>query len=163
LRRSESFRTAVLAAVVSVVAVAGARAQSTEVAATPAELKWGPAPPVFEKGAEMAVVSGDPSKAAPFVVRLKIPAGYKINPHFHPTDENVTVISGTFAAAMGDKFDPAAMKVMPAGSFALMPAQMHHYAMAKTAAVVQVHAVGPFALTYVNAADDPTKRAAPAK
>jgi len=118
---------------------------------------------VFEKGAQMAVVSGDPSKAAPFVVRLKLPAGYKINPHFHPTDENVTVISGTFAAAMGDKFEAAVMKVMPAGSFALMPAQMHHYAMAKTAAVVQVHATGPFALTYVNAADDPSKRTAPAK
>jgi quercetin dioxygenase-like cupin family protein len=164
LIRAESFRTrAILVGLGCALSVAGARAQSTEVAATPAELKWGPAPPVFEKGAQMAVVSGDPSKAAPFVVRLKLPAGYKINPHFHPTDENVTVISGTFAAAMGDKFEAAAMKVMPAGSFALMPAQMHHYAMAKTAAVVQVHATGPFALTYVNAADDPSKRTAPAK
>jgi quercetin dioxygenase-like cupin family protein len=154
----------VLVGLISVLGAGGARAQSAEVTATPAELKWGPAPPVFEKGAMMAVVSGDPSKAAPFVVRLKVPAGYKINPHFHPTDENVTVISGTFAVAMGDKFDAAAMKAMPVGSFALMPAQMHHYAMAKTAAVVQVHAVGPFALTYVNAADDPSKRAAaPAK
>jgi quercetin dioxygenase-like cupin family protein len=111
----------------------------------------------------MAVVSGDPSKAAPFVVRLKIPAGYKVNPHFHPTDENLTVISGTFAVAMGDKFEAAGLKALPVGSFALMPAQMHHYAMAKTAAIVQVHAVGPFALTYVNAADDPSKRAAPAQ
>jgi quercetin dioxygenase-like cupin family protein len=164
LSLTESFRTrAILAALGCLLSVAGARAQSAEVTATPAELKWGPAPPVFEKGAQMAVVSGDPGKAAPFVVRLKVPAGYKINPHFHPTDENLTVISGTFAVAMGDKFETAGMKAMPAGSFALMPAQMHHYAMAKTAAVVQVHAVGPFALTYVNAADDPSKRAAPAK
>jgi quercetin dioxygenase-like cupin family protein len=164
LTRFESFRTrAILASLGCLLAVAAARAQSAEVTATPMELKWGPAPPVFEKGAQMAVVSGDPGKAAPFVVRLKVPAGYKINPHFHPTDENLTVISGTFAVAMGDKFEAAGMKAMPAGSFALMPAQMHHYAMAKTAAVVQVHAVGPFALTYVNAADDPSKRAAPAK
>jgi hypothetical protein len=109
----------------------------------------------------MAVVAGDPSKAAPFVVRLKMPAGYKINPHWHPTDENVTVISGTFAVAMGDTFTAAGMKSLPAGAFALLPAQMHHYAMAKTPAVVQVHAVGPFALTYVNPADDPSKRVTP--
>jgi quercetin dioxygenase-like cupin family protein len=99
--------------------------------------------------------------AAPFVVRLKMPAGYKINRHFHPTDENVTVISGTFAVAMGDAFAAAGMKTLPAGGFALLPAQMHHYAMAKVPTVVQVHAVGPFALTYVNPADDPSKRAAP--
>jgi quercetin dioxygenase-like cupin family protein len=166
MRRAESFGTrAVVVGLGCLLAVAGARAQdaSTEVKVTPAELKWGPAPPVFEKGASMAVVSGDPGKAAPFVVRLKLPAGYKINPHFHPTDENVTVISGTFAVAMGDKFEAAGMKTMPAGSFALLPAQMHHYAMAKTPAVVQVHALGPFALTYVNPADDPSKRMAPAR
>jgi quercetin dioxygenase-like cupin family protein len=122
---------------------------------------WGPAPAVFPAGAQMAVISGDPSKAAPFVVRLKMPAGYKINPHFHPTDENVTVISGTFAVAMGDTFAAAGMKSLPAGGFALLPAQMHHYAMAKVPTVVQVHAMGPFALTYVNPADDPSKRAAP--
>jgi len=139
-----------------------AQAKSTEVTATPAELKWGPAPPVFEPGASMAVVAGDPGAAGPFVVRLKMPAGYKVAPHFHPTDENVTVLSGTFAIGMGDKLDAAAARNMPVGSFALMPAQMHHYAVAKTAAVVQVHAMGPFALTYVNPSDDPSKRA-PAK
>ena len=137
-------------------------AKSTEVLVTPLELKWGPAPPVFEKGASMAVVAGDPGKAGPFVVRLKFPAGYKVNPHWHPTDENVTVISGTLALGMGDKFAAAGMKSLPAGGFAVLPAQMHHYAMAKTPAVVQVHAVGPFVLTYVNPADDPSKRVTPA-
>jgi len=157
-------RHAVVAGMACMLAAAPAHAQeakSTEVVVAPLELKWGPAPPVFEKGASMAVVAGDPSKAAPFVVRLKMPAGYKINPHWHPTDENVTVISGTFAVAMGDTFTAAGMKSLPAGAFALLPAQMHHYAMAKTPAVVQVHAVGPFALTYVNPADDPSKRVTP--
>jgi hypothetical protein len=125
------------------------------------EIKWGPAPPVLEKGAEFAVVSGDPSKAGPYVIRLKIPAGFKIAPHWHPTDENVTVISGTFALAMGEKFDAAALKDLPAGGYALMPAEMRHFAQAKTAATVQVHGVGPFALNYVNPADDPSKRVTP--
>ena len=158
-------RHAVVVGMGCLLAAAVAQAQeakSAEVFVTPLELKWGPAPPVFEKGAQMAVVSGDPGKAGPFVARLKLPAGYKINPHFHPTDENVTVISGTFAVAMGDTFTAAGMKSLPAGGFAVLPAQMHHYAMAKTPTVVQVHAIGPFALTYVNPADDPSKRAAPA-
>jgi hypothetical protein len=138
-------------------------AKSTEVVVTPLELKWGPAPPVFEKGAQMAVLSGDPGKAGPFVVRLKAPAGFKVAPHWHPTDENVTVISGTFALGMGEKFDAAALKPLAPGGYGLMPAEMRHFAMAKTAVVVQVHGTGPFALTYVNPADDPSKRVAPAK
>ena len=122
------------------------------------EVTWGDAPPILEKGASFAVVSGDPTKASPFVIRLKMPAGYKIAPHWHPTDEHVTVLSGTFALGMGDKFDPATMKELQPGGYGLMPAEMRHYAMAKTAATVQVHGVGPFALFYVNPADDPTKR-----
>jgi quercetin dioxygenase-like cupin family protein len=125
------------------------------------EIKWGPAPPVFEKEASMAVLSGDPGKAGPFVVRLKFPAGYKVAPHWHPTDEHVTVVSGSLGLGMGDKLDPAALRVLGPGGYAVLPAEMHHYAMAKTAAVVQVHANGPFALTYVNPADDPSKRVAP--
>jgi hypothetical protein len=45
----------------------------------PSEVKWGEAPPVFEKGASFAVISGDPSKPGLYVVRLKMPAGYKTN------------------------------------------------------------------------------------
>ena len=104
------------------------------------------------------VVSGDPGKPGLFVVRLKLPAGYKINPHWHPTDEHVTVLSGTFALGMGEKFDQAAMTELPVGGYALLPAQMRHYAMAKGETTVQVHGQGPFTLTYVNPADDPSKR-----
>jgi hypothetical protein len=94
------------------------------------------------------------------VLRAKMPAGYKIPPHWHPTDENVTVISGTVAFGMGDKFVAADMKEVPGGGFALMPATMRHYFLAKTAAVIQVHGTGPFTLTYVNPADDPRAPAA---
>jgi quercetin dioxygenase-like cupin family protein len=130
----------------------------THVMTAPNDLKWGDPPPVFEKGASFALVSGDPGKEGLYVVRLKMPAGYRINPHWHPTDEHVTVVSGTFAVGMGEKFDKAAMKELPAGGYALLPAEMRHYAMAKTAATVQVHGMGPFALTYVNPADDPSAR-----
>ena len=134
-------------------------AQDGHVMSAPKDLKWGDPPAVFEKGASFALVSGDPSKEGLYVVRLKMPAGYRINPHWHPTDEHVTVISGTFALGMGEKFDKSTMKELPPGGYALLPAQMKHYAMSKTASVVQVHGMGPFVLTYVNPADDPSQRA----
>jgi hypothetical protein len=143
--------------VVVFAALVPAQQSKMHIALTGAELKWGPAPPNLQKGAELAVVSGNPAAAEPFVIRLRVPAGYKVAPHWHPTDEHVTVISGTFALGMGEKFDKASMKDMPAGSYGMLPAEMRHYAMAKTAAVVQVHGMGPFVLNYVNPADDPSK------
>jgi quercetin dioxygenase-like cupin family protein len=125
----------------------------------PAEIKWGDPPAVFRKGMSFAVISGDPGKEGLYVVRAKVPAGYKIMPHWHPGDEHVTVLSGTFALGMGEKFDAATMTKLPAGGYALLPAEMRHYAMATTACVIQVHGMGPFALTYVNPEDDPSKAA----
>jgi quercetin dioxygenase-like cupin family protein len=92
-----------------------------------------------------------------FTVRLDMPDGYRIAPHFHPTDEHITVISGTFLIGMGDAIDPKQMSPLPTGGFATASANMHHYATAKGHTVVQVSAMGPFQLTYVHAADDPTK------
>jgi quercetin dioxygenase-like cupin family protein len=119
-------------------------------------LTWGDPPPVLPAGAKMAVVSGDPSKPELFAVRLQMPAGYKIAPHWHPTDENVTVLSGTFGLGMGETF--GAVKDLPAGSYAVLPAAMRHFAKAVTATTVQVDGMGPFVVNYVNAADDPSKK-----
>ena len=146
-------------ALVTIAGLALAQAPSTHVMTTAAQLKWGDPPPVFQKGAQFTVVSGDPGQAGLYCVRLKMPAGYKIMPHWHPTDEHVTVLQGKFALGMGEKFDEASMTELPPGGYALLPAEMRHYAMAKTDAVVQVHGMGPFALTYVNPSDDPSKRA----
>ena len=121
------------------------------------EVKWGPGPPSLTKGAQIAVVSGNPAQAGPFVIRLKFPANYTIAPHWHPGDEHVTVLSGTIAFGMGDKFDAKAMKTMSVGGYALMPAEMRHFAKTKTPTIVQVHGTGPFVLNYVNPADDPSK------
>src|SRR3954451_17823601 len=126
------------------------------------QVTWGPVPPVLNKGAQLAVLSGNPGAAGPFVIRLQLPAGYKIAPHWHPTDEHVTVISGTFSLGMGDHFDANATKPLAQGGYALLPAEMRHFAWTKDGATVQVHGMGPFVLNYVNPADDPSK-GAPAK
>ncbi|HKR75695.1 MAG TPA: cupin domain-containing protein [Rhodanobacter sp.] len=124
----------------------------------PEDIKWGAAPPVLPAGAQLAVLAGDPASTGMVVLRLKMPAGYRIPPHWHPTDEHVTVISGNFAIGMGDKLDPAKSKTLKPGGYAVAPAQMHHYAWTKTGAVVQVSLMGPFQLTYVNPADDPQQK-----
>jgi hypothetical protein len=133
------------------------------VVVTPDKIQWGPAPPVFQSGAQFAVIAGDPGKTGPFVVRLKLPDGYRIMPHWHPTSETVTVISGEFHVGMGDKFDESTLATLPAQSVAVVPTHHNHYAMAKGETVVQVNAMGPFKMTYVNPADDPSKsQASPA-
>lgn len=139
--------------------VSTVRAQGAP-AAKPAALQWGPAPAAFPKGAKLAVVSGDPGKAAPFVVELSMPAGYRIPPHFHPTDETIEVKKGTFMVGMGDTFAASGMKPMKLGDQGQMPAGAHHFATAKGATIVSVSAMGPFTMTYVNPADDPRQHSA---
>jgi quercetin dioxygenase-like cupin family protein len=122
---------------------------------TPATVQWGDAPPSLPAGAKMAVVEGNPSDPGPFTIRAKFPAGYRIPPHWHPADEHVTVLSGTFRMGLGEKFDEKALHDLPAGGFAVMAKGTRHFAMARTATVLQIHGIGPWGLTYVNPADDP--------
>ena len=126
---------------------------------TPDQLKWGPAPPSLPPGAQMAVVSGDPAGKGQFVLRAKFPDGYRVPPHWHPTEENVTVLSGTLLMATGDKFDAASMKPLGAGSYSNIGPNVRHYVMAKGETTIQVHGMGPFTVTYVNPNDDPRKKA----
>ena len=123
---------------------------------TPGDIKWGPAQAL--PGAQMAVLGGDPSKPGFFTLRLKFPDGAKIPAHWHPTDENITVLEGLFRAGMGDVHKDAELHDFPAGSFIVMPKAMHHFASAKGEVVVQIDGQGPFVVNYVNPADDPSKK-----
>jgi quercetin dioxygenase-like cupin family protein len=129
-------------------------------AAPAPKLRWGPAPAVFPKGAEMAVVSGDPAQAGVFTIELSMPSGYRIPPHFHPTDETVEIKKGTFLVGMGDKLDLKQARPMVTGDTGTVPAKAHHYAATKGATIVAVTAMGPFAMTYVNPKDDPQNASA---
>jgi len=122
------------------------------------DLSWGSAPAVLPKGAEATVISGDPSKDGPYVLRLKMPAGYKVPAHNHPTAEYVTVLSGNFHLGMGDKLDETKGMELTAGGYGEAPAKMNHYAWTSSPVVVQVHGQGPFAISYVNPADDPSDK-----
>ena len=122
------------------------------------QLVWGPAPPIFPAGAQFAVVEGNPGKAGDvFTVRLRFPNGYILPPHTHPADEYITVLKGTFLAGMGEDFSADALVGYKVDDFVTMPATMAHFASARGSTEVQVHGIGPFALTYVHPQDDPTK------
>ena len=136
-------------------------AQSTapQNAFKPEQMKFGPPPPFIPPGALVAVLEGDPgASSGDYTIRVKMPAGYKIAPHWHPKRENVTVISGSFKVGMGDQFEAGKMTTFPAGSFAYLDPDMHHYAIAAGATSIQVHGMWPLQFNYINPADDPSKK-----
>src|SRR5580700_6433330 len=153
--RTFAFGVGSLGLVLMMCTGAAAVAADSPIVSSSKDVKWGPAPPILPKGAMIAVLAGDPGAAGLIAVRLKMPAGYKIPAHWHPTDEQVTVLSGTFSIGVGDKLDETKGHDFTAGGFAVAPAHMNHFAWTKTGATVQVNLVGPFEMTYVNSADDP--------
>jgi hypothetical protein len=119
---------------------------------------WSPAPPLIPAGAQFAVLSGNPMAPGPYSIRLKFPANYAIPAHSHPTDENVVVVSGSLTFGMGDKLmkDAAGNKTLPVGGYALMPANMNHFAFTTgQETTVVLFGQGPVEFKYVNPADDP--------
>jgi hypothetical protein len=140
------------------VAAAFGQSEKPQNAFTPSQVKFGPAPPFLPPGAQLAVLEGDPmASSGDYTIRLKMPAGYKIAPHTHPLRENVTVISGALKVGMGDKFDAAQMMSFPAGSFAYLDPDMHHYAMASGPTVIQIHGMSPVKVNYIDPTYDPSK------
>jgi quercetin dioxygenase-like cupin family protein len=130
----------------------------THTAQTAAEAKWGPAPPMLPPGAQIAVLSGDPTKAVAYSVRLKFPANYKIPAHAHPTDENVVITSGSVTFGLGDRLSTTAAtnKLLQTGGYMLAPAGVHHFAYTgPQEATIVLFGQGPVDFTYVNPADDP--------
>ncbi len=124
-----------------------------------AEVKWREGLPSLQKGAKFAVLEGDPTKEGLFTMRLWLPDGFSISPHFHSAVEHVTVLSGTFNLGMGESFNKSATREMPAGTFGFWPAGMKHFAWARGDTVLQLHGTGPWTITYVNPADDPRNAA----
>lgn len=132
-----------------------AAAAPKHVIVAPTDIQWGDTPPGIPAGSRLAVLYGDPTKAGPFVIRVKGPDGYKIPAHWHPTTESITVLSGTFYIGTGDTLDESKGMAMAAGAFSAMPAKMRHFVWFKGDTEIEIHSMGPFQITYVNPADDP--------
>jgi mannose-6-phosphate isomerase-like protein (cupin superfamily) len=124
---------------------------------TPDELKWQDVP-TLPPGAKIALIEGKMSEAGPITARLKLPANYRIPPHFHQAEERVTVLSGTVNIGMGDKFDAQKTTAMKPGTVLLMPPGMHHFAWTAAEAIFQLNVTGPWTVTFLDPADDPRKK-----
>jgi len=129
-------------------------------AATPAadDHQYGPGPDSLPPGAQLAVLHGNPAEKGMFIIRLRFPAGFSVPPHSHPSSEYVTVISGNLSLGMGDTLDRSAARSLAPGAFVEAPANMNHYAFTDSGATIQITAEGPFAVKYVNPADDPRNK-----
>lgn len=122
------------------------------------DMAWGSGPASLPPGARATLIEGNPAEAGPFTLRLLLPDGYRIMPHSHPGVEHVTVLSGAFHIGTGDAADFERMKALRVGGFMAMPPRSVHYARAEGETVVQLHGIGPWAIDYVNPADDPRRR-----
>jgi hypothetical protein len=149
-------RTLIVGAIVVLAGITFADGHGAGITLNPPNaLKWQVGPPSLPKGAQIAVLEGNPDKAGPFVFRVKAPDGYRIPPHTHPKMERVTVISGQFSIGMGDKFDEQALQPMPAGTYGFWEPGMKHFVQIKGETVAQFHGMGPWSIQYVNPTDDP--------
>ena len=112
-------------------------------------------------GALIAVVSGDPAGPGQSTIQLSMPDGYRIPPHFHPTDERVEVEQGTLLVGVGDRLDLGKTMPLATGDTIVAPAGFHHYSIAKGVTVVSVQFTGPYTITYVHSYQAPRQASFP--
>jgi quercetin dioxygenase-like cupin family protein len=115
--------------------------------------------PAFPPSVRLAVVVGHPAEPGPYVIRVKVPGGVKLMPHWHPEDRVYTVMSGVFYIGLGAEFDDGKLQAYPPGAVVVLPGGTHHFHWARAGEyVTQVTAIGPLDLEYVNLQDDPRRR-----
>ncbi len=144
-------RHALLTASVAAVLALGAAAsaQTPTIVVLPGDVTWSDMKEM--PGWQIAVLTGDPTKPGPYVARFKIPANAMVPPHTHSDTENITVLSGALGIGEGDKPDKSHAHKLSAGAFYLLPASTPHFAWTDAAgAVIQIHGVGPSAMTMLN-------------
>ena len=128
-----------------------------QVPAAASDFKWVNAPASLPQGAKMALLQGDPAKPGAFAFRLKLPAGYQLKPQSSPAIDRMIVVSGAFNVGAGEKFDYARTMPLYTG-YAYWPGKSPYFAFTKEETVVEIQGAGPWAVNYVNAADDPTAK-----
>ena len=135
------------AAVIALALVALAVAPPPEtIQVDAAKIVWKDGPPTMPKGTKAAVLEGDPKSPGIFTMRLRVPAGAKEMPHWHPRPERVTVLSGEVKVGFGDTWDAASMRAFHTGDFYVNPPESHHYVAFPRTSVIQITGEGPWVL-----------------
>src|SRR5581483_1868227 len=136
--------------------IAHAAEQATLIAA-PSDLKWADTGPQFPD-TQLVILDGDAGGKGPVALRFRCPADYKFLPHTHPGAERVTVLAGTMLIGLGPTYDAAKLKEVQTGGFFVIPTKEPHYGECKGETIIEVHTTAPLGTTYVNPADDPSKK-----
>ena len=157
-------RHLVLSAAIAVAALGGRSfAQGGRTTMRPGEVPWpaavaGGTGTSGAAGIQTVVVKGDPTKPGLYTLMLRAGPNLRIQAHSHRDDRVATVLKGTWYFAYGDRFNEAALKALEPGSFYTEPPNVAHFAMTKEEVIIQIVGTGPSSTTYVDPANDPTKR-----
>ena len=157
-------RHVVVAAAIAVAAVSGrALAQDGRATIRPGDVRWPPATSggtgtSGAAGIQTVVLKGDPAKPGLYTLMLRAGPGLRIQAHSHGDDRVATVLKGTWYFGYGDRFNEAALQALETGSFYTEPPNVPHFAMTKEEVILQIVGTGPSSTTYVDPANDPTRR-----
>ena len=152
------WRACGLSAVAALRGTVGLAAQTSDDSSA---LRWAPVPPILPPGAQIAVVSGDPTTTGMTTIELIMPDGYRMPPHSHPVDEHVQVLEGALLVGLGDKLDAGHTMRAEVGDTGTAPAGAHHYTIAEGMTRVRVTFMGPYTITYLHAWQAPRRTAFP--
>lgn len=123
----------------------------------PSDIEWKPYA-ALPAGAENSVLIGALTAPGPLVLRVRLPPGLRIMPHWHPEDRVYTTIAGIFRIGFGASFDEKSLLAMGPGSVILVPGRQNHFHFSgEEGYEVQINGTGPTTTTYTNPADDPRK------
>ena len=150
MKNYKSFAAIIFFAVVTAFSFAFVQSNSlTPKIILPGEIQWN-ADTKQTGRVETIVLAGDPQKEGLYTMRVKIPAGTKLLPHWHPENRTAVILSGTFYYSYGDSFNEDKLKEMPPGTFFSEPAKQPHFAYAKKGdVIIQVTGWGPTGTTQL--------------
>ena len=161
---SRIVRHGVLAAAIAAAVVSSpAIAQDGRITTRPGDVPWPSARAAGAgtsgaSGIQTVVLKGDPTKPGLYVLELRAAPNVTIQAHSHKDDRVATVLKGTWYFGYGDKFNEAGLKALEPGSFYTEPPNVPHFARTKEEVVLRIVGFGPSSTTYVDPANDPTRR-----
>lgn len=134
----------------------GPKKEKAPVLLTESDISWGLGPDAFPLGARAAILTGDPDSDGTYVLRVKLPAKYRIPPHWNSAALSVTVLSGEVALGLGDGYESESLRSYAAGSYLEFPkrARLYLETHAKPA-VLEIRGEGAWETVYVKPTDDP--------
>jgi hypothetical protein len=138
--------------------VPGVKNKNAPTIVTADNLHWTNVPNMLPSGAQFVILDGNPKNTGNVTFRFKLPANYQLPPAYSQGVDRITVLSGTLNIGTGDKLDTSKGTSLPAGSYVLVPAKLHHYIWASEDSIIQVSSMGPWTVKYVNAKDDPRNK-----